>query len=286
MSILMSHHELGGTGPILLLLHGNGLNGGMMLPLARAVSSKFCCIALDLPGHGDSDAVPVTLNDLNIHEFVTALLAKIAALGLRGCFCFGHSLGGAVALLAEAVQPGTFAALYCWEPIVAPSDYRANLVALGARGLPLEDMAMKRRVRFASAEAGAASLSKKSPFNSFDEECTKLYFQHGTKKDAEGGVVLRCTREVEAAVYRCLMYPAALPCSSIRCPVILGVGGVQEGLHARLLPMAEATASRLPRASLVRFNGLSHFGPFEKPEVVGQSVIQAFSVMEQSASKL
>jgi pimeloyl-ACP methyl ester carboxylesterase len=285
--MLLSHHDLGGSGPILLLLHGNGLNGGMMLPVARSVSSHFCCIAIDLPGHGDSDAVPVSVTDLNAQDFVTALLAKINALGLRGCFCFGHSLGGAVALLAEAVQPGTFSALYCWEPIVAPPDLRAKMVALGEHGPPLENMALKRRDRFPSAAKGVAFLSKKPPFNSFDEECTRLYFLHGTKEDAEGGgVVLRCTREVEAAVYRSLMYPAALQCNRIRCPVTLGVGGVQEGLHARLQPMAVATASRLPHGCLIRFSDLSHFGPFEKPLEVGLSVMNALLGTQKKASRL
>lgn len=31
---------------------------------------------------------------------------------------FGHSLGGLAALAAEAKQPGTFAAMYLFEPVV------------------------------------------------------------------------------------------------------------------------------------------------------------------------
>ena len=36
-----------------------------------------------------------------------------------GCFCFGHSGGGQVALAVEAQQPGTFAAVYAYEPVLS-----------------------------------------------------------------------------------------------------------------------------------------------------------------------
>lgn len=41
-----------------------------------------------------------------------------------GCYCFGHSGGGQVALAAEAQHPGTFAATYAYEPVLsnAPQD--------------------------------------------------------------------------------------------------------------------------------------------------------------------
>jgi pimeloyl-ACP methyl ester carboxylesterase len=51
-------------------------------------------------------------------SIVAALLAALAALQLRTCCVFGHSWGGALALMAEAQQPGTFAAIYCYEPVV------------------------------------------------------------------------------------------------------------------------------------------------------------------------
>ena len=36
-----------------------------------------------------------------------------------GSFCFGHSLGASLALLVEASHPGSFAAIFAWEPPIA-----------------------------------------------------------------------------------------------------------------------------------------------------------------------
>ena len=33
--------------------------------------------------------------------------------------CFGHSLGGTLALAAELRRPGTFAAMFLYEPVIA-----------------------------------------------------------------------------------------------------------------------------------------------------------------------
>ena len=38
--------------------------------------------------------------------------------GHAGCHIFGHSAGGLAAVLAEERQPGTFQAMYLYEPVV------------------------------------------------------------------------------------------------------------------------------------------------------------------------
>ena len=69
--------------------------------------------------------------------YVTHLPARLLALPAStpaldpalapGCYCFGHSLGGALALLAEAAHPGTFAAIYAYEPAVATQTWSRKL---------------------------------------------------------------------------------------------------------------------------------------------------------------
>lgn len=36
---------------------------------------------------------------------------------VAGCYVFGHSAGGLAAVLAEQRQPGTFRAMYLYEPV-------------------------------------------------------------------------------------------------------------------------------------------------------------------------
>lgn len=45
-----------------------------------------------------------------------------------GCFGFGHSWGGSIALTMEVRQPGTFAALYVYEPVVCNEMIRQALL--------------------------------------------------------------------------------------------------------------------------------------------------------------
>ena len=69
--------------------------------------------------------------------FADDVLAVVDALGLDGCVAAGHSKGGASLLLAEERRPGTFAALWCFEPIVfpggGPGPDGENPMAAGAR---------------------------------------------------------------------------------------------------------------------------------------------------------
>lgn len=100
MSHLAAVHDLGGRGPVLLLLHATGFHGSAYKPLAEAVKNSFHCIALDLAGHGDAPP----LIDITPETIAADLLATITAHGWHGCFCFAHSGGGTVALVAEGMR--------------------------------------------------------------------------------------------------------------------------------------------------------------------------------------
>ena len=51
------HSLAGGEGPPVVLVHGYGLSGAYMLPLARALAGSCTAYAPDLPGQGKSDAL-------------------------------------------------------------------------------------------------------------------------------------------------------------------------------------------------------------------------------------
>ena len=83
-----------GTGPAVIFLHGWMCNRSFWTDQIAALSSKYTCIAVDLPGHGESDVpeAPCTM----------ALLARsvrelIEHLGISECVLVGHSMSGMVA---------------------------------------------------------------------------------------------------------------------------------------------------------------------------------------------
>ena len=89
----------GGTGPPLLLLHGNPLTHVMWHKVAPALAETFTVIATDLRGYGDSSK-PAGGGDHSDYSFRTMARDQVevmAALGHERFQVAGHDRGGRVA---------------------------------------------------------------------------------------------------------------------------------------------------------------------------------------------
>lgn len=79
----------------LVFIHGNSLSSKSFLSQFKASEfKKFRCIALDLPGHGESEAA----KDYDIFLFRDVVKDLIDQLSLQKVILVGHSLGGHIAL--------------------------------------------------------------------------------------------------------------------------------------------------------------------------------------------
>ena len=83
--------------PVLVFLHGAGLNRANWVPVMRHLGSQWRTVALDLPGHGElRDAGPYTL------ESAAVVVNKaVRALAPSRVIVVGDSLGGYSALAAS-----------------------------------------------------------------------------------------------------------------------------------------------------------------------------------------
>jgi len=101
------HIESQGQGPVLLLLHGWAMHGGIFAPLVEALAGRFTVLTVDLPGHGHSRASTLPLVAETLADVLAAQLearepeAPAAARALVA----GWSLGGLVALALAARHP-------------------------------------------------------------------------------------------------------------------------------------------------------------------------------------
>src|ERR1700758_5097410 len=102
------------------MAHATGSPGLVWQPMAIALGDGFHCYSFDERGHGDSTRPPGHPYDWT--GFADDALAVLDGFGLERPFGVGHSAGGAALLLAEAARPGTFRALFVWEPVVMPFD--------------------------------------------------------------------------------------------------------------------------------------------------------------------
>jgi pimeloyl-ACP methyl ester carboxylesterase len=267
-------YDLGGTGRDLLLVHATGFCAAVLAPLAAALAGRYHCWAIDLRAHGRSG--PPYDRDFRWSGFADDVMSSLDHLGLEQALAFGHSCGGAAVVLAEETRPGTFAGLYCFEPVILVDDVPAS----SFQDNPMSAGARRRRDTFPSPDDAFVNFSVKPPFRDLEPEVLRLYVEEGLElvPDDEGGdglaVRLRCRREDEAAVYaQAASHGAFAGLPGVSCPVTLACGAESDSFGP---PFLDAHAARLPHGRVEVLPGLGHFGPLQDPPAVARAVLRAF----------
>lgn len=264
-------HGLGGEGRPVLFVHANGFHSHVFSGLARELAGDVSCFGVDLRGHGSS-GVRADL-DFSWDHFVedvfaaTQVVAEVApAPAGTGLVGFGHSVGGAALLLAEARRPGTFAGIYCYEPIVVP---RAERRPPGTEN-PLARGARARRDTFASRADALAHFSARPLFAHVLPSVLADYVAQGTALDAENVVRLVCRPEYEARIFEAAWASSVADrLGEVRCPVRIAVGARSADVGRR---WALAAAEKLADVRTVEIVNAGHLGPLEVPATVAASV--------------
>jgi haloalkane dehalogenase len=100
------HYVDEGSGPTLLLLHGNPTWSFVYRDVIRALRDEFRCVAMDYPGFGLSSARPGYRYLPEEHAAV--VVAFLDHLGLSGATLVAHDWGGPIGLSAAEQRPDTF----------------------------------------------------------------------------------------------------------------------------------------------------------------------------------
>lgn len=251
-------HDLGGAGPPMLILHATGFHGRAYRALAKSVADHFTVWAIDLRAHGRSPA-PADL-DLRWSSMADDVLTVIDALELTGVAAFGHSIGGAVALLAERARPGTFDGMYLYEPIVFSQEWLRvrppNPIVAAARG---------RRERFASRSEALARYARRPPLGALRAEVLFDYVEWGFVDLPDGTVELACRAEHEARTFEAEEEMTLELIGTIAAPVIVATGSATTGPADLAGPIVD----QLPLARLMEHSHVDHLGPLECPSLIG-----------------
>jgi pimeloyl-ACP methyl ester carboxylesterase len=85
----------GGSGPVLLLIHGMAGTCENWRGVAEPLAQRHTVIAPDLPGHGVSAGGP---GDYSLGSLATGLRDLLLSLGHERATLVGHSLGGGIAM--------------------------------------------------------------------------------------------------------------------------------------------------------------------------------------------
>ncbi|MGD8427458.1 MAG: alpha/beta hydrolase [Balneolaceae bacterium] len=92
-----------GTGLPLIILHGWGSSGQVMMPLAQQLSEIRTCYVLDLPGFGDTSAPD---RAWSVDDYADLVEQFIKDQGLDNVDLLVHSFGGRIALKLCARETG------------------------------------------------------------------------------------------------------------------------------------------------------------------------------------
>jgi len=252
--------------PVLLLAHANGFHGRVFDPMVDGgLRDHFRCVTFDFRGHGDSPRAGVIVDDW--WRFGDDVAEVVDAIDDRPLFGFGHSMGGAALLMTELNAPGTFRALFAYEPIVPPTT-PAPLPRVGDNAMV--DAALRRREVFDSSDAAIFNYSSKPPLNVFTPAAMRAYVEHGFAPQPDGSVRIKCRGETEASIYRTAGDHHVFDrLGEVRCPVTVAIGADLGIGPAAFGPLV---VERLPQGRLVRFDDLDHFGPMAAPEKLADAV--------------
>lgn len=91
-----------GQGEPLLLIHGVGMRAEAWAPQIAALAATARVIAVDMPGHGDSDALP---GRPDLTDYVGWAARVVQALGLGPVSVAGHSMGALIAAGLAVERP-------------------------------------------------------------------------------------------------------------------------------------------------------------------------------------
>jgi pimeloyl-ACP methyl ester carboxylesterase len=245
----------------LLLVHPVSFHAHTWAPVARRLQHRGRVYAIDLPGHGSSPHVEGRPQDWQ--ALATDVLEVVGALELESPIGVGHSMGGALLAMAEMAAPGTFRAIWAYEPVIA----RVGDVPEEIRTPPAQ-APRPRRADFDSFEDAYAIYRAKPALARLHDEALRAYVDFGFE-ERESGVRLRCLPEVSEAMAQGWQTAGAFErLGAIACPVhvVHGHHAVYQARWAVELP------AMLQFGTIEAHEALEHLGPLEAPAVIAASI--------------
>ena len=238
-----------GEGPVVVLVHGLGLNQAMWQWQLPALKKGYRVITYDLLGHGDS-AKP--LGAYHMAQMVDQLIQLIDDLGIDRCALVGFSLGGLIVQAFTLAHPGRVSALAILHSAHGRTpEQRANI---------MERVAQCRL-------SGPGSTITDALSRWFSVEFAK---QNVTLLEKIRQWVMANDPMVYPELYQ-LLATADIgledSIASIKCPTLVLTGDEDYGNSAE---MAQRISCNIPNAQLAILKGLRHMALAEDPAQVNR----------------
>lgn len=253
-------------GKPVLLLHGFLDHKGSFDLLAPLLPAHLNPIALDFPGHGDSDR-RAPQGFYHLVEYVADAVLALRELGVSGAPIVGHSMGAIVALMAAAAAPDAVERVVALEGL-GPYTYEPA-AAVGRLADFVSGLASPKAPRVhPTREAALQRLREATPY--LPERALEAMLAGGARA-VPGGLVFK--HDPALRVRSPLLFPedAVLAVlAAIRCPVLALAAALTENPFAP--GVLERRAAAIAHLTRVDVQGVNHHLHLEQPETVAALV--------------
>lgn len=246
-----------GQGPGVVCVHSNASTSGQWRELIEILSPRFKVLAPDSYGAGKGPAWPAGGHSLRSE---VELLEPVFARAGSPHVLVGHSYGGAVALLAAALQPRRVRALVLYEPTL--------FSLVDAHGPPPNGVDGIRGAASRAAAAAAAGDAEAAAriFIDFWMGDGSFDAMPASRRPA----VAQSVRNV-AGWWRALATePTPLSAFAALDMPVLYMTGARSPASSR--GVARLLTGVLPDVDVIDFEGLGHMGPVTHPDIVNEAV--------------
>lgn len=257
-----------GKGETLLMIHGLGGNASHWRRNIGALSQQFRCIAVDLPGYGNSSTVERGEADTQLDFYADVIASLLEKLKVPKASVMGHSMGGQVSMVLALKYPALVNKLV----LVAPAGLE-TFTATEANVLT----GYATTAFYMAQDSAAIAKSYHANFFRVPDAADVLVNERIALKQC-AGFEAYC-RQIPMGVKGMLAHPVAAELQKIGQPVLV-LFGEQDALipnkflHPSLtVTTVAAMAKSIPGSSIQMIPEAGHLLQYEKPEAVNEAVI-------------
>lgn len=278
--------DWGGSGKLVLFLHGGSLCAGIWGPVIARLSGVHG-IAYDLRGHGDTDAPDASHEyawSLFGADFLRVLDAVEEQYGRAPDAIVTHSFAGDCALIALAETGISIGRLILLDPVLADAEGATSGASRLAKGT--RRLGEKEAEGFESAEAVGAGVERvlraQLVREGLDADAKSAFAAFASAPDESGRWRLKCRRENEAEVYIARVALADfLADKKVDADVQLIFSEKrrakpedQAAATARDRKEADRVVSRCREGQVHTLEGVGHFLVLEAPDLAANEILR------------
>ena len=242
--------------------HATGFNASTYTSLLLRLSEYSDVYAMDLRGHGDTEAsaVPSVLSSWQVYaDDIASFTDEIN----KPLVLIGHSMGAIASLTAALETSSNIRSLILIEPVL-PTPFMSFLLKVGkllglSRHMPIAKSASHRKSFFNSKEDAFNNYKDKGAFKNWTDSQLVNYIDSGFKLTNKG-CELNCSPEWESKTFSVASHDNWEKIAKLKIPLTIICGG-----HNSTIPSASIRALRKLNKDIkiVKMDAASHFLPME-----------------------